>query len=71
MLLPGSISALPIVWAGKVLNPESKVAVKLVFNPAAYTGELSAPNLRISYETYMSQSARAFSKSENGIRIGT
>ncbi len=40
----------PISWAGKVLNLESKVELKLVFNPAAYTGNLSDLTLCISYE---------------------
>ncbi|MBR6825408.1 MAG: hypothetical protein IKM59_02560 [Oscillospiraceae bacterium] len=40
----------PITWAGKVLNLESKVELKLVFNPAGYTGNLSELSVRISYE---------------------
>ncbi len=40
----------PITWAGKVLNLESKVALKLVFHPGSYEGDLSALTLRISYE---------------------
>ena len=40
----------PITWAGKVLNLESKVALKLVFYPGAYEGDLSALTLRISHE---------------------
>ncbi len=39
-----------VTWAGKVLNLESKVALKLVFNPAAYEGDPSALTLRVSYE---------------------
>ncbi len=39
----------PITWAGKSLNLESKVALKFVFHPANYTGDLSALTLRISY----------------------
>ncbi len=39
----------PITWAGKSLNLESKVALKFVFNPVNYTGDLSALTLRISY----------------------
>ncbi len=40
----------PITWAGKSLNLESKVALKFVFDPANYTGNLSDLTLRISYE---------------------
>ncbi len=40
----------PITWAGKVLNLESKVALKLVFNPANYDGEVADLTLRISYQ---------------------
>ncbi len=40
----------PITWAGKSLNLESKVALKFVFNPANYAGDLSALTLRISYK---------------------
>ncbi len=39
----------PMTWAGKSLNLESKVALKFAFNPAAYTGEIAALTLRISY----------------------
>ncbi len=39
----------PITWAGKSLNLESKVALKFVFHPADYAGDLSALTLRISY----------------------
>ena len=39
----------PITWVGKSLSLESKVALKFVFNPANYIGELSALTLRISY----------------------
>ena len=39
----------PITWAGKSLNLESKVALKFVFNPAAYKGDLTALTLRISH----------------------
>ena len=39
-----------VTWAGKVLNLESKVALKLVFNPSGYRGEVSDLTLRISYE---------------------
>ncbi len=38
-----------VTWAGKSLNLESKVALKFVFNPANYAGDLSALTLRISY----------------------
>ncbi len=40
----------PITWAGKSLNLESKVALKFVFNPSGYEGDLSELSLRISYE---------------------
>lgn len=39
----------PIVWVGKALNLESKVALKFVFDPAAYTGELSKLSLQVRY----------------------
>jgi hypothetical protein len=39
-----------VTWAGKALNLESKVALKLVFNPSGYRGEVSDLTLRISYE---------------------
>jgi len=39
----------PITWAGKSLNLESKVALKFVFDPATYAGELSELTLKISY----------------------
>ena len=40
----------PIAWAGKTLNLESKVALKFVFNPVSYTGEISDLTLRVSYK---------------------
>ncbi len=40
----------PITWVGKVLNLESKVALRFVFDPANYNGDLSALTLRISYK---------------------
>ena len=40
----------PITWAGKSLNLESKVALKLVFDPAGYTGDVSKLTLRVSFE---------------------
>ena len=40
----------PITWVGKSLNLESKVAMKFVFNPANYTGDLSDLTLLISYK---------------------
>ena len=40
----------PIAWAGKTLNLESKVALKFVFNPVNYTGEISDLTLRVSYK---------------------
>ena len=39
----------PITWAGKALDLESKVALKFVFNPANYQGDLSTLTLRVSY----------------------
>ncbi len=39
----------PITWAGKVLNLESKVELKFVFDPANYDGSLEDLTLRISY----------------------
>ena len=40
----------PITWAGKALNLESKVALKFVFDPGNYTGNLSDLTLRVSYK---------------------
>ncbi len=40
----------PITWAGKALNLESKVALKFIFNPAGYHGDVKDLTLRISYE---------------------
>ncbi len=39
----------PVIWAGKSLNLESKVALKFVFQPASYSGDLFSLILRISY----------------------
>ncbi len=39
----------PIPWAGKVLNLQSKVALKFVFNTAGYSGNLEDLSLRITY----------------------
>ncbi len=39
----------PITWVGKVLNLQSKVALKFVFNTAGYSGNLDDLNLRVSY----------------------
>jgi hypothetical protein len=39
----------PILWAGKALNLESKVALKLIFRPNTYEGNLSDLRLHISY----------------------
>ncbi len=39
----------PISWSGKALNLESKVALKFVFNPANYQGDLSTLTLKVSY----------------------
>ncbi len=41
-----------VTWAGKVLNLESKVVLKFVFNPAAYEGSIEDLKLRISYVNY-------------------
>ncbi len=40
----------PIVWVGKALNLESKVAVKFIFAPASYSGDVGGLTLHISYE---------------------
>ncbi len=40
----------PITWEGKALNLESKVALKFVFSPANYSGDLSKLSLRVRYE---------------------
>ncbi len=39
----------PITWAGKALDLESKVALKFVFDPVNYKGDLSKLSLRVSY----------------------
>ena len=44
------LSDAPITWAGKSLNLESKVAVKFVYDPSDYNGDVSDLSLRISYE---------------------
>ncbi len=45
----GDLPDASIVWAGKSLSLESKVALKFVFNPADDIGDLSALTLRMSY----------------------
>ncbi|MBP3413219.1 MAG: hypothetical protein J6K89_08155 [Oscillospiraceae bacterium] len=39
----------PITWAGKSLDLESKVALKFVFDPVNYKGDLSELSLKVSY----------------------
>ncbi len=39
----------PITWAGKSLNLGSKVALKFVFDPTGYEGNVSALTLKVSY----------------------
>ena len=39
----------PITWAGKALDLESKVALKFVFDPVNYKGDLSKLSLKVSY----------------------
>ena len=39
----------PISWAGKALDPESKVALKFVFDPANYEEDLSKLTLKVEY----------------------
>ncbi|MBQ2446558.1 MAG: DUF4886 domain-containing protein [Oscillospiraceae bacterium] len=39
----------PVTWVGKALNLESKIALKLVFDPTAYQGDVSILTLGISY----------------------
>ncbi len=39
----------PVTWAGKVLNLESKVAIKYVFSIADYKGDPEDLNLRVTY----------------------
>ncbi len=39
----------PVTWAGKVLNLESKVELKFVFDPGIYVDNISALTLRIAY----------------------
>ena len=39
----------PIAWAGKALNLESKVMLKLVFSAGNYTGRIADLTARISY----------------------
>jgi hypothetical protein len=40
----------PVTWAGKTLNLESKVALKFVFHPGTYGGDLQGLTLRVSYK---------------------
>jgi hypothetical protein len=40
----------PVTWAGKTLNLESKVALKFVFHPGTYAGDLQGLTLRVSYK---------------------
>jgi hypothetical protein len=40
----------PIRWIGKSLNLESKVALKFVFDPTDYSGNIADLTLRTSYE---------------------
>ena len=40
----------PIAWAGKALNLESKIAVKFIFAPVDYSGDIDDLTLRVSYE---------------------
>ncbi len=40
----------PITWSGKSLNLESKVALKFIFDPANYIGDLSKLTLQVRYE---------------------
>ncbi len=39
----------PITWVGKSLNLGSKVALKFVFDPTEYAGDVSALTLKVSY----------------------
>ena len=39
----------PISWAGKALDPESKIALKFVFDPANYEEDLSKLTLKVEY----------------------
>ena len=39
----------PIAWVGKSLDLESKVALKFVFDPANYTGDISRLSLQVCY----------------------
>lgn len=44
-----------ITWAGKALDLNSKVTVKFVFAPGAYTGSIDALTLKVSYTDYAGQ----------------
>jgi hypothetical protein len=39
-----------VTWAGKSLNLDSKVELKFVFNPSAYSGNIQDLTLKVSYE---------------------
>ncbi|MBP3412369.1 MAG: hypothetical protein J6K89_03845, partial [Oscillospiraceae bacterium] len=43
------VESAPITWAGKALDLESKVALKFVFDPVNYKGDLSKLSLKVSY----------------------
>ncbi len=44
-----------VTWVGKVLNLESKVAMKYVIDTKAYTGELADLCLQVTYVNYAGQ----------------
>ena len=46
----GDMPNAPILWKGKALNLESKIALKFVFTLGSYTGSLSGLCLKISYK---------------------
>ena len=44
-----------ITWVGKALELNSKVSLKFVINASAYTGDISALRLKVSYTDYAGQ----------------
>ncbi len=48
-----------VTWAGKALNLDSKVELKFIFDPTAYTGDVAGLSLRVSYEDIQGQTKTA------------
>ena len=52
----GDLEQPTVIWAGKSLNLDSKVALKFVFSLADYTGELEALSMKVSYKNIYGES---------------